>query len=732
MKKSLFRRKLPLLAILLVLVIIVISGTIKDTPPAPGFGTLNFDTDPPIAKSMTVRQLKEPSEGGNIVFTATFDPNAIGSVKQLTVFLNNPSSDSKNQVVLHDDGQGEDVKAGDFIFSGMLQENIAVFKASMGVAEDGLVKAAGTVVSFQGRSGAVSKKAKLFDMVGFDNFLEVVIDRSIFDLPPGGGPSPSPCTPVIDRFKSLMITDISVTEDPVRTFNPCTGVGNPNGAWTFKTLMKNMANELSTGIPVDSLTREWLDSWLLGTPRLTPGTVNPQVNTQVLDSRVHPFTPVTTQASSVLHTIIKPWLRAAANNPATVIDSLPASANYWKRIWRRMVLKGVDVMSFAPFKTTAIVNRVDLRGNSGYAGGLSSAGEGRIVFSIIKDPKTNCGSAVTSLTSGFVGFTVIFEFGIPIFNCSELLSFQNRWRSLSDIKFGAAFNEALEKITNVFTAANANPGKPNGSALNQLRTNEIANSSLLAGGAPFWQLREFFLPPVGIFGGVLLNNTTTKLEPMSKYNGAVLNPLNAANTLADIATMANFVNANSAAIQSNNYTVPELVAASGGGTVNFLAGKADVHSPSATSTNHHWNGRGTTGAPTFIINDSARFVFSLNTCSGCHGGETRTVFTHIRYIGFGHNITPTSLTGTLRDLSSFLTGLGADAVSTDNDNDLNGLFFVTDPAGRPTGAATIRGFNDLMMREQSMRNLLCNGCGQTGVIFDIADIVTFKPITKSH
>ena len=125
MKKTLFRRKLPLLGILLVLVVLIISGTIKNTPPAPGFGTLNFDTDPPIAKSMTVRQLKEPGETGNIVFTATFDPAAIGSVKELTVFLNNPGSDSKNQVVLHDDGQGEDVKAGDFIFSGMLQEDVA-------------------------------------------------------------------------------------------------------------------------------------------------------------------------------------------------------------------------------------------------------------------------------------------------------------------------------------------------------------------------------------------------------------------------------------------------------------------------------------------------------------------------------------------------------------------------------------------------------------------------------
>jgi hypothetical protein len=729
MKKTLLKRKLPLLAILLVLVIVIISGTTKEAPPAPGFGTLNFASDPPIARSMTVRQLKEPSEAGNIVFTASFSPDAIGKVKQLTLFLNNPNSKTKTQVILHDDGEGEDVKAGDFVFSGTILEKIEVFKASMGMAEAGLTKAAGTIVSFQGRSAIASKRAKLFDMAAFDRFEEVAIDRSIFDLPPGGGPGL--CSPVIDRFKSLMITDISVTEDPVRTFNPCTGAGNPNGAWTFKTLMKNMANQPSSGISVDSLTREWLDSWLLGTPRLTPGTVNPQVNTQVLDSRVHPVTPLTTQATSVLHTIIKPWLRAVSGNPATVIDSLPSSPNYWKAVWRRFVAKGADVMAFAPFKVTAIVNRVDLRGNSGYGGGLSSAGEGRIVFSIIKDPKTNCGAPVSSLTAPFIGFTVIFEFGVPLRDCAALLSFQNSWRNLSDQPFGAAFNEQLEKITNVFTGAGADPSKPNGSALNQLRTNEIAHSSLIS-GAPFWQLREFFLPPVGIIGGSLLKNTTTKLEAMAKYNGATLPPITTGNTAADIATLANFVNANTAAIEANNYTVPDVVTGSGGSPVNFLAGKADVRSPSGTFTNHHWNGQGASGSPTFIVSDSARFVFSLNTCSSCHGGETGTVFTHIRFVGFGHNITPTSLSGGLRDISSFLTGLGADAIGTDNDADPNGLFFVTDAAARPTGAATIRGFNDLMMREQSMRNLLCNGCGQTGTIFDIADVVSFKPTNKSH
>jgi hypothetical protein len=151
MKKTLFKRKLPLLAVVLLLAVLIISGTIKDNPPAPGFGGPDFESDPPIAKQMTVRQLKEPTEAGNIVFTATFDPNDVGKQKQLVVFLNNPENANKTQVLLHDDGVGEDAKAGDFVFSGLLQEKIEVFKASMGVAEEGLTKAAGTVISFKGR-----------------------------------------------------------------------------------------------------------------------------------------------------------------------------------------------------------------------------------------------------------------------------------------------------------------------------------------------------------------------------------------------------------------------------------------------------------------------------------------------------------------------------------------------------------------------------------------------------
>jgi hypothetical protein len=102
----------------------------------------------------------------------------------------------------------------------------------------------------------------------------------------------------------------------------------------------------------------------------------------------------------------------------------------------------------------------------------------------------------------------------------------------------------------------------------------------------------------------------------------------------------------------------------------------------------------------------------------------------VRYVGFGHNITPTSISAGVRDISGFLTGLGADDLVGDNDNDLNGFFWVNDAAGRPS-ATYKRGFNDLMMRQQSMTSVLCNGCGFSGVLIDALEAVSFMPSSKT-
>ena len=61
---------------------------------------------------------------------------------------------------------------------------------------------------------------------------------------------------------------------------------------------------------------------------------------------------------------------------------------------------------------------------------------------------------------------------------------------------------------------------------------------------------------------------------------------------------------------------------------------------------HHWDGTTSNIPLSFITDDTVRHLFSLNTCSGCHGGETQTGFTQVDPVFFGTQAT----------LSGFLTG----------------------------------------------------------------------------
>jgi hypothetical protein len=151
-------------------------------------------------------------------------------------------------------------------------------------------------------------------------------------------------------------------------------------------------------------------------------------------------------------------------------------------------------------------------------------------------------------------------------------------------------------VTDTFTSINASPAKPNGSALNQARTDDIFL------GAP-WELREFTLQPAA--GGPpspLLMSTVAQTPQNAHQNSALL---------------ANYVNANTPAILANNYTVPL-----NWGATPFRGG--------ASSHNLNFDWDGPPPACTSIANLNARHEFSLNTCNGCHGAETGTAFKHVQ------------------------------------------------------------------------------------------------------
>lgn len=416
-----------------------------------------------------------------------------------------------------------------------------------------------------------------------------------------------PLTPVgtyrgVDPARSLVITSVRVVEDPTRTFNPCNNTGTPLGPWTFGYLMTQMANQPRTGIAPATFVRQWLNKWMAD------------------QTTANGWTAAKRQQIKAL--VIDPW-EAASGGPGRPLD-----------------------LRKAPFRLLAIVNRVDLRSNAAYGGG--SAGEGRFVFGVLdmrqtggRDPYTGQPQAACAPTQ----FTVIFEYGIDRTGCA-IRDWGRQWYNLRNFVLGSsAYNAALQAITDQFTRANAAPRKPNGSALNQLRTNEIA----IANPAPdnTWQLREFRLPPPA---DGHLQEMNVKLTPDT--------------TLVNTDLTASYINANTPSILLEQHNVPE-----------FWLGQKFLGNHSNAPFGLFWSD----GPTIHITNRQARHLFSNNTCSGCHTGETNTVFTHIKPTPFG---TPAGLSG-------FMTGIS-----------------VVDPAdGTPT-----RTFNEFQRRALDLDTLVNSPC----------------------
>jgi hypothetical protein len=360
----------------------------------------------------------------------------------------------------------------------------------------------------------------------------------------------------VDPARELMITAPPVVNDPGRTFDICGNVGNPNGAWTFKTLMSNMANTPLTGVDPSDFVERWVRTW---------------------------------QVNNTLNTFPVP---ARPNIGPLVLNS-------WPRIAGKLDLNQ------SPFRLLAIVNRVDLRGNSVY--GSSNAGEGRFVFGVVN--RNSAGGCSTTR------FTVILEYGVPIRGCAAVRSYGQQWDNLGNLVLGSpAYNTALQAITDQFTSANAAPNKPNRSAINQVRSNENALN-------PLWELREFVLRQ----GNPLLQISSTVQTPHHSWNNSGL--------------LANYINTNAAALVAGTNVIPALWAGQPfltGSNFNFGVANAQV-----------WNAPGVANQP--------RHMLSLNTCNACHGGEARdsTVPGDLPFLHVG-----VRLPAGTSQLSKFLLGNG--------------------------------------------------------------------------
>ncbi|NMO18010.1 hypothetical protein HPC49_14810 [Pyxidicoccus fallax] len=359
----------------------------------------------------------------------------------------------------------------------------------------------------------------------------------------------------IDEPSELMVTALSVVEDPVRTA--------PGGVWHFGTLMR----ELAGGQDPSPMVRAWLKTWL------TKQIVNGQ-----------PLLPREEMQTQVLG----PW------------EARSGGAN-----------RPLD-FSKAPFRLLAIVNRIDLREPGAHAG------EGRFVFGVLDS------------NGAPLEFTIILEYALPGGSNADIQKWADDWHELGRLKVGHRdYNAKLQALTDRFAKAGVMTGRHVGSALNQIRTNEFAL-------AEPWEMREFVLTPQG------LQPDTTKLTPAMHFM----------NTEA----LGSYIRQNEADVIAERHVVP----ASRDG-IPFLAASSMV------PFDIFWRAPG--------VSNEARHKFSMNTCSGCHAGETQTEFVHVA---------PRSA-GRTAALSPYLKGTT-----------------VTDPVSKGT-----RVFDDLGRRAEDLKALVC-------------------------
>jgi hypothetical protein len=287
-----------------------------------------------------------------------------------------------------------------------------------------------------------------------------------------------------------------------------------------------------------------------------------------------------TDVSAFTKNWLQQWVGAQTVNGFTVAAraGMPDVLSAWPTL-----ASGALDVDKAPFRLLAIVNRIDLAQNLAY--GAGSGGEARFVFQLMTEPPTDTNPAHPPVCRP-LAFTVIFEYRIDRSDCVELRDWAQQWVALASQPFPSdSYNTALEAITEQFV-------KP-ATMLAQVRTNEIA---LVGKAVNSWEMREFVLDANGA-----LTEQTVRRTPDIGFNKSKV--------------LADWVNG-----AGGTATSPADVPLQLSQGTPFRAGSAIMPDDA-----FFW--QGSTTDP--ITPPETRRIFSLNTCNGCHAGETGTGFTHL-------------------------------------------------------------------------------------------------------
>jgi len=439
------------------------------------FNTPGSDRVPP-AENVLVQRI--PGDNYHLLMMAVY---SYENFSQPSFTLDN----EQGLINFRDDGKEYDKVAGDGVYTAKIYSDVSEFrKLALKMMQD--VKNNKPEPQFVNREEVFNNNCitEPFDIQKFDKNEAVPITNII-------GSSNN----LIDSIRNncIFITDLSVVEDPSRTWNSCTQTGNVDGPWTFKTIIKNLAKQTANTNPTNAelsdFVLNWLHSW--------------QVQKVINGDTVPPRPLITTK-------VINPWLAKsqAAGAPAGQLD-----------------------MRFAPFKLTAIVNRFDIRER---AAGIP-AGEGRYTFCLVD---SSCTKALQ--------MTMVIEYSIPKKNnCDTLQAWAKQWYDLKDLTLGSpAYNAALQAITDQYSLWGTS-NKPSNTNLDALRTNEIEFAAE-DGSKKRYEFREF---------GINTSPTRALVQrivaqiPADKYNVQVDNP--------DVRRMVSWINANRGGINHDDYVVPD-------------------------------------------------------------------------------------------------------------------------------------------------------------------------------
>jgi Concanavalin A-like lectin/glucanases superfamily len=419
---------------------------------------------------------------------------------------------------------------------------------------------------------------------GSNNNFEQLTGQLTYELS-----APTGC--FVTTRKELMITNPSVVDDPIRTagsVDPSGGFGGAGGS-------AGAGDIGEAGAPGDFGV---VGGALKAVPSVGGSSGGATAPAAAQTAGVWSFgylmrqmAPTPEAAPAMTLQLLKHWLTNQTVN-GFIVPARPAMQQRLIDIWPKTPNGELD-LDRSPLTLQAIVNRIDTRNLA-----EGSAGEGRFVFGV-------------NGAFNFQNFSLIVEYNLVAQTEQDVSDWANRWHALGSLPFPSEeYNTALEGVTRRFTDRNASPDSVNGSALVELRSNEIA---LSARGE--WELRSFVLSKeTGLF-----DETTVKETPDLSFN----------NTPA----FARFVNQNADAIIAevpggNSHTVPLQFEGS-----PFMGG-------SVINNQVQWNAPG-------INNPDARFHASMNTCNGCHGPETGT---------FGFLMVLPRSPGGEATLSPFLTG----------------------------------------------------------------------------